>query len=41
MKKIEKYLAELADARWQFQKKKFDNPFIGDYGTEMYETPAL
>ena len=38
---VEKYLAELADARWKFQKKKADNPFIGDYAPEMDENPAL
>ena len=38
---MEKYLAELADARWQFLKKKVDNPFIGEYETEMDNTPDL
>ena len=38
---VEKYLAELADARWQLPKKKAKNPFIGDYGPEMDNTPAL
>ena len=38
---MEKYLDELADARWQFPKKKSKNPFIGDYAPEIDETPAL
>ena len=38
---MEKYLAELADARWQFPKKKAENPFVGDYAPDMDETPAL
>ena len=29
--KVEKYLAELADVRWQLPKKKEEKPFIGDY----------
>ena len=38
---VEKYLAELADMRWQFLKKKSENPFVGDYAPEMGDTPAL
>ena len=32
---MEKYLAALADASWNFPKKKAYNPFIGDYTPEM------
>ena len=28
---VEKYLAELDDARWQLPKKNSDNPFLRDY----------
>ena len=41
VEKVEKYLAELADARCKLKKKKAENPFIGDYATEMDETPPL
>ena len=41
MANVEKYLDELADARWQLLKKKSENPFVGDYAMEMYKTPAL
>ena len=36
-----KYLAELADARWQFLKKKAENLFVGYCTPEMDENPAL
>ena len=39
--KFEKYLAELADARWQLPKKKYEKPFVGDSTPDMEETPAL
>ena len=35
------YLAELADARWHFLKKKYENNFVGDYALEMDKTPDL
>ena len=38
---VEKYLAELDDARWQLTKKKAEKPFIWDYIPEMDETPDL
>ena len=38
---MEKCLAELADARWQFLMKKAENPFVGDYAPDMDETPPL
>ena len=38
---VEKYLAELVDARWQLPKNKSVNPFVGDYTPVMYKTPAL
>ena len=38
---MEKNLAELTDARWHFQKKKAENPFVGDYAPYMDDTPAL
>ena len=41
MATIYKYLAELANARWQFPKEKAENSFFGDYAPEMNETPAL
>ena len=31
------YLAELADARWHFLNKKYENNFVGDYALEMDE----
>ena len=34
MSNVEKYLAELSDARWQ-------NPFVGEHKTEMDDTPDL
>ena len=34
-------LAELSTSRWQFPKKKSDNPFVGDFAPEMDDTPAL
>ena len=39
--KSEKYLALLADTRFQFTKKKAHNPFVGEYTPDMYETPVL
>ena len=41
MANVKKYLAELADTRSKFPKKKSENPFIGDYAPEMDETPDL
>ena len=41
MANVEKYLAELADARWHFPKKKAENPFVGDHAPDMDKTPAL
>ena len=41
MANFEKYLAELADTRWQLPKKKSENPFVGKYAPEIDETPAL
>ena len=41
MANVEKYLAEFADACWHFPKNKAENPFVGDYSTEMDETPDL
>ena len=38
---VEKYLAELDDARCQLSKNKAENPFVGDFGPDMDETPAL
>ena len=38
---IEKYLAKLADARWQLPKNKVENPFVRYYAPEMDETSAL
>ena len=38
---VEKYLAELADGRWNFPKKKAEYPFIGYYAPDMDETPDL
>ena len=38
---VEKYLDELADAHWQFLKKKSENPFVEDYAQKMDATPAL
>ena len=38
---MEKYLAELADARRQLPKTKAENPFVGDYAPGMAATPAL
>ena len=38
---METYLAGLADARWKLSKKKAEKTFIGDYATELYETPTL
>ena len=38
VEKVEKYLAELADARWQ---KKAENILIEDYLPDMDDTPAL
>ena len=38
---VDKYLAGLDDARWQFSKKKAENPSVGDYTPEMGDTPAL
>ena len=38
---VENYLAELADACWQFPKKKSENPFVGEYEPDMYETPSI
>ena len=37
----EKYLEELAEARWQFPKKKSENPFVRYYSQEMDETFSL
>ena len=34
-------MADLADARWKFLKKKAENPFIWDYVPNMDVTPAL
>ena len=41
MANIEKYLVDLADSRWQFPKKKAENPFARSYEPNMDETPAL
>ena len=38
---MEKYLAELDDARCQLSKNKAENPFVGDYVPNMNENPAL
>ena len=32
---------ELANACWQFPKKKAENIFVGDYAPEMYEKPDM
>ena len=32
---VEKYLAKLADASWQFPNNKADNTFVRDYATYM------
>ena len=34
-------MSELANVRWQFPKKKSENPFFGDYAPEMDETLDL
>ena len=39
--KVEKYLAELAVARWKLPKKKYENPFIGYYEPDMDKIPDL
>ena len=41
MKNVKNYLADLANARWQFPRNKTENPFFEDYAPEMDETPAL
>ena len=41
MENVDKYLAELADACWQFSKKMAENPFIGYSALDMEETPDL
>ena len=41
MANVEKYLAELDDARWQLPKKKDKKLFVEDYSPEMDEAPAL
>ena len=38
---IEEYLPELSDAHWQSSKKKAENPFVGDYVTDMEKTPDM
>ena len=38
---MEKYLDELDDACCQFPKKKAKKFFIGNYSTDMDETPYL
>ena len=41
MANVDKYLAELADACWQFSMKKDEIPFIGYSALDMEETPDL
>ena len=41
MANVEKYLAELADARCHLPKNKSENSFVGDYAPEMDETLAF
>ena len=41
MENVEKYLAELDDARWQFPKKKYENCFVEDYARDMDKTHDL
>ena len=38
---VDNYLTKLVDARWQFTKKKSDNPFVRYYAPEMDKTPDL
>ena len=38
---VEKYLDDLADARWKFLKKKAEKPFVVDHALETDENPAL
>ena len=41
MANVEKYLAELVDARCHFPKKKAENTFVGNYALETDKTPPL
>ena len=41
MANVENYLAELADACWQFPNNKSEYTFVGYYAPEMDDTPDM